>query len=439
MYHVLKKRLAKFTHQTLTRMWSSNHSRWMVIDYYTKRSIGTLEILEKLDLIGRTAELAKLFGIQFLEVLTRGSQFRVESIMLRLVRAQNYVPVSPTIQQRAKMKAPEYIPLVMEPESRLYNDPVIVLDFQSLYPSIIMAYNYCYSTCLGRIVDHMKNGVPKKPFEFGCTHLKVRKNHQEKAVKLIGIIQKSFQISPERVAKLEGNLNFSPGGIAFLKASVRKGILPKMLQEILDTRVMVKNSMKLHNKRAFHDSEWARKNIKLQKILHSRQLGLKLIANVTYGYTSANFSGRMPCIDVGDSVVSKGRETLERAIRTIEGTDDNGKQTWPGAKVVYGDTDSLFVLLPGRSKDEAFDIGQEMAKKVTQENPKPVKLKFEKVYLPCILQTKKRYVGYMYETKDQIKPTYDAKGIETVRRDGIPATVKVSLISTILLLTSKQL
>ena len=55
-----------------------------------------------------------------------------------------------------------------------------------------------------------------------------------------------------------------------------------------------------------------------------------------------------------------------------------------------------------------------------------MKLKFEKVYLPCILQTKKRYVGYMYETKDQAEPVYDAKGIETVRRDGIPAVVKVS-------------
>lgn len=42
------------------------------------------------------------------------------------------------------------------------------------------------------------------------------------------------------------------------------------------------------------------------------------------------------------------------------------------------------------------------------------------------MQTKKRYVGYMYESADQKQPVYDAKGIETVRRDGCPAVSKVS-------------
>ena len=37
-------------------------------------------------------------------------------------------------------------------------------------------------------------------------------------------------------------------------------------------------------------------------MLDARQLGLKLIANVTYGYTGATFSGRMPCIEVRDSL-----------------------------------------------------------------------------------------------------------------------------------------
>jgi DNA polymerase elongation subunit (family B) len=48
-------------------------------------------------------------------------------------------------------------------------------------------------------------------------------------------------------------------------------------------------------------------------------------------------------------------------------------------QVVYGDTDSLFVHLPGRTKDQAFRIGNEIADAVTSVNPRPVKLKFEKV------------------------------------------------------------
>ena len=54
------------------------------------------------------------------------------------------------------------------------------------------------------------------------------------------------------------------------------------------------------------------------------------------------------------------------------------------------------------------------------------------VYLPCVLQTKKRYVGFMYDSRDQTEPTYDAKGIETVRRDTCAAVSKVSLILTVL-------
>lgn len=171
---------------------------------------------------------------------------------------------------------------------------------------------------------------------------------------------------------------------------------------------MVKQSMKIHKADKL-----------LQRILHSRQLGLKLMANVTYGYTAANFSGRMPCVEVGDSVVSKGRETLERTIKMVEST-----KKW-GCKVVYGDTDSLFVLCPGRSKEDAFKVGAEIAEAATADNPYPVKLKLEKVYLPCILQTKKRYVGFMYESPDQKDPVYEAKGIETVRRDGCPAVAKM--------------
>ncbi|ETN59108.1 DNA polymerase zeta catalytic subunit [Anopheles darlingi] len=389
VYHILHRRVPCHSFRQLTRVWSKPCTRWIVLDYYLERVNGNFAILHQLDLIGRTAELAKLFGIQFYEVLSRGSQFRVESMMLRIAKPGNFVSVSPSIQQRAHMRAPEYLPLIMEPNSRFYADPIIVLDFQSLYPSVIIAYNYCFSTCLGRI-EHLGVGEESvREFEFGASHLRVPR-------KMLQVL-------------LDKNLiTCSPCGIAFVKKRVREGVLPRMLSEILNTRLMVKKSMKLH-----------KDNTILQRVLHSRQLGLKLIANVTYGYTAANFSGRMPCVEIGDSVVAKGRETLERAIKLVEETE-----RW-GAKVVYGDTDSLFVLCPGRNKAEAFKIGEEIAAAVTAQNPPPVKLKLEKVYQPSILQTKKRYVGYMYESADQEKPTYEAKGIETVRRDGCPVVAKM--------------
>ena len=56
---------------------------------------------------------------------------------------------------------------------------------------------------------------------------------------------------------------------------------------------------------------------------------------------------------------------------------------------------------------------EDIAKVIRLDNPPPMKLKFKKVFLPCILLTKKRYAGYMYETRDQVKPVYDAKGIKT--------------------------
>lgn len=81
--------------------------------------------------------------------------------------------------------------------------------------------------------------------------------------------------------------------------------------------------------------------------------------------------------------------------------------------------------LRGKTKEEAFRIGHEMADAVTAMNPAPVKLKFEKVYLPCVLMAKKRYVGFKYESVDAEEPGFDAKGIETVRRDGVLAQRKM--------------
>uniref|UniRef100_A0A1X7U2J4 DNA polymerase n=1 Tax=Amphimedon queenslandica TaxID=400682 RepID=A0A1X7U2J4_AMPQE len=398
-YHTLYQRLPKFSYQTLTEWYDYRNRlyRSRVVDYYMTHCYGNCLLLEKFNLIGRTSELARLYGIEFHNVLARGSQYRVESMMLRLAKQYNYIAASPSIQQRARMAAPECLPLIMEPESKLYTDPVLVLDFQSLYPSMVIAHNYCYSTCLGRVKHLTTNN---DGYKFGTC---------------------SLSIPDDILLQLQDSVTISPNGVVFVKSDVRRGVMPQMLEEILNTRIMIKQSMKLY-----------KDNKVLQRILDARQLGLKLIANVTYGYTAANYSGRMPCVEIADSIVRKGRETLERAIQLVESTPK-----WQ-AKVIYGDTDSMFVLLKGVSKAESFRIGREISKAVTADNPKPVKLKFKKVYSSCILQTKKRYAGFMYETLDQSEPVFEAKGIETVRRDNCPAVSKILEKSLKLLFSTKD-
>jgi DNA polymerase zeta len=379
VWHLLHRRIPHYPWRTLTDWYVGGKVRDLskLLRYYLTRTRLDIEILETNELIPRTSEQARLLGVDFFSVFSRGSQFKVESIMFRIAKPENFILVSPNRKQVGMQNALECLPLVMEPQSAFYTSPLLVLDFQSLYPSVMIAYNYCYSTFLGRIVNW--RGTNK----MGFTEYR----RQERLLEL-----------------LKDYINIAPNGIMYCKPKIRKSLLAKMLTEILDTRVMVKSGMK-------QDKD----DKTLQQLLNNRQLALKLLANVTYGYTSASFSGRMPCSEIADSIVQTARETLERAIALIHSVEK-----WK-AEVVYGDTDSLFIYLPGRTKDQAFDIGNEIAKTITDMNPRPIKLKFEKVYHPCVLLAKKRYVGYKYESKDQATPEFDAKGIETVRRDGTPA------------------
>ncbi|KAH7688711.1 DNA-directed DNA polymerase protein [Dioscorea alata] len=113
-------------------------ARYRCIEYVAGRAKLNIQIMNQLDMINRTSELAHVFGIDFFSVLSRGSQFRVESMLLRLAHTQNYLAISPGNQQVALQPAMECLPLVMDPESGFCADPVVVLDFQSLYPSMIM-------------------------------------------------------------------------------------------------------------------------------------------------------------------------------------------------------------------------------------------------------------------------------------------------------------
>ncbi|MFH4973977.1 hypothetical protein AB6A40_000686 [Gnathostoma spinigerum] len=393
IYHILSRRFPELEQRTLTEFIESSDEKMVgcVIRHLMLSSKVNLTILCHIDFFTRTSEMARVYGIQFAEVLSRGSQFRVESMLLRLARLHRFTAPSVSPAQRKEMPAPEILPLNMEPESGIYRDPVIVLDFQSLYPSVVIAYNYCFTTCLGKVSTVQRSS----------------ETNSLSSMRLGGLIY-SFPVSDVAAMLSQDEIHIAPCGTVFCKKSIRRGIMPLMLEEILTTRVMVKKAAKDY-----------KHSPRLARILDARQLALKLIANVTYGYTAANFSGRMPCVEVADAIVSKGREALENAISMV----NHGN--YQGARVIYGDTDSLFVLCPGMTRAEAFRIGELIAEDATNANPNPMKLKLEKVMQPLVLQSKKRYVGMSYEKADEKEGFFDAKGIETVRRDSCPIVSKM--------------
>ncbi|KAL4099442.1 hypothetical protein PRIC1_007247 [Phytophthora ramorum] len=379
VWAVLKRTYPVYSAEKMSTWFNEGgQMRWKVIRYCLERAALNLQIISKMQLITRTSEMARLFGIDFYSVLSRGSQYRVEAVMLRVTKRKNFLLVSPNRNQVAGQAPMECIPLVMEPHSSFYPDPVVVLDFQSLYPSLVIGYNLCYSSFLGRLKDGLNPDLELS----------------------LGVID--FVPSASAILQCKDEIIIAPNGTMFCPKSHRHGVLPLILDEILSTRIMVKKSMK-----AAKESNQER----LEKVLNARQLALKMISNVTYGYTAAGFSGRMPCAQLADAIVQTGRCTLEAAVRLIEGRED-----WNG-RVVYGDTDSVFVLLKGRSKADAFRIGQEIADAVTASNPRPVTLKLEKVYMGCVLVSKKRYVGNKFEYPQQEVGVIESKGLETVRRD----------------------
>jgi DNA polymerase family B len=82
--------------------------------------------------------------------------------------------------------------------------------------------------------------------------------------------------TPEALPRNVDDLLIAANGVAFTSPRVRPGVLPRLLREILETRVMVKGAMKS-----------TKRDRVLQRCFNARQFALKLIANVTYGYTAA--------------------------------------------------------------------------------------------------------------------------------------------------------
>lgn len=317
--------------------------------------------------------------------------------------------------------------LTLEPISGFYEDPVVVCDFTALYPSLVIAYNLCYSTCAGQI-DY--TSLRQETGGHGMTtgRLGPFRYPEQLTATILKQHIKSLSSKSNGIKDFAGDRAYvAPNGAIFVGESVVKGVLPQVLSEILSTRAMIKRAAKIYKSRGV--------DLSVLRQLEARQLALKYVANVTYGYTSATFSGRSAMPVLADAIVECARRTLQNAIKLAEkwGREKGGK--WEGAVVLYGDTDSIFVKLPGRTVDEAFVFGKEFCEMVTFSNPPPVELKLEKVYKGTLLQTKKRYCGMKFDSPQQ-KPELESKGLETIRKDQCLLTQKI--LSQALITVFKQ-
>ena len=208
----------------------------------------------------------------------------------------------------------------------------------------------------------------------------------------------------------------TPTGDLFVKSSLRPGLLPLILQDLLGARKRAKKELKAETdpfKRA---------------VLDGRQLALKVSANSVYGFTGATV-GRLPCLEISASTTAFGRVMIDQTKKMVEEkyTVENGYTH--DAQVIYGDTDSVMIKFGESDMTKVMATASEAADYVTTSFVAPIKLEFEKVYFPYLLINKKRYAG-LYWTQPEKYDKMDTKGLVTARRDN--CRLVVQLINTCL-------
>jgi len=255
-----------------------------VAEYCSKDCDLVLRIIEKAGIFTDNIEHSRVTYTLLSWLVTRGQQVRVYSqigrFCERLNVALNYEFV----------KAPDTYEgaTVIDPIKGYYRNPVATLDFAALYPSIMQAHNLCFSTLV----------FPKYR-------------------KQVTRMEKEGKIVVERIVASEEEH-------WFVQEKTYKGILPRLLHDLLSARRAVKKIVKTE-KDAFK-----------YQLLNSKQLALKISCNSVYGYTGSR-SAKMGCWPIAACTTSMGRQMIDDTKAAVE---REFKST-----VVYGDSVSGYTPL----------------------------------------------------------------------------------------------
>ncbi|XP_069738764.1 LOW QUALITY PROTEIN: DNA polymerase delta catalytic subunit [Phaenicophaeus curvirostris] len=360
-FHFLGEQKEDVPHGIIADLQSgSEQSRRRLAVYCLKDAFLPLRLMEKLMVLVNLVEMARVTGVPPSYLLARGQQVKVVAQLLRQALAEDLL--LPVVRSEG---GDDYEgATVIEPRKGYYESPIVTLDFSSLYPSIMIAHNLCYTTLL----------PPGGATKHG--------------------------LGADEVTR-------TPTGELFVRASVRPGLLPRVLQGLLAARTRVKAAL-------------AQEQDPLRRrVLDGRQQALKVSANSVYGFTGAQ-AGRLPCLQISQSVTGFGRQMIERTKQLVESKFCLAEGYPADAKVVYGDTDSVMCGFGVPSVAEAMALGREAAAWVSGHFPDPIRLDFEKVYWPYLLISKKRYAGLSFASSAGAPDKLDCKGLEAVRRDNCP-------------------
>ncbi|AJU60531.1 Pol3p [Saccharomyces cerevisiae YJM248] len=326
--------------------------------YCLKDAYLPLRLMEKLMALVNYTEMARVTGVPFSYLLARGQQIKVVSQLFR--KCLEIDTVIPNMQSQASDDQYEGA-TVIEPIRGYYDVPIATLDFNSLYPSIMMAHNLCYTTLCNKATVERLN------------------------------------------LKIDEDYVITPNGDYFVTTKRRRGILPIILDELISAR-----------KRAKKDLRDEKDPFK-RDVLNGRQLALKISANSVYGFTGATV-GKLPCLAISSSVTAYGRTMILKTKTAVQEKYCIKNGYKHDAVVVYGDTDSVMVKFGTTDLKEAMDLGTEAAKYVSTLFKHPINLEFEKAYFPYLLINKKRYAGLFWTNPDKFDKL-DQKGLASVRRD----------------------
>lgn len=361
-----------------------------------------LTLMAKLDTLVNARGMADVCRVPIQYIFLRGQGIKIFSAVVYNASKRNQIIMT---QESLEGDQSYEGAIVLPPKIGMYLDqPIPVLDFNSLYPSNMIAFNLSPDTL-----------VYVKKYD-----VRGRKVSQE------GLDGDKFKSQGYTIDEIgydiydEGKQPCGRIVCGFAQPTTDSrtiGILPLTLDILLKKRKETRKAME-------HVDDDAQK-----AVLNGLQLAYKVVANSVYGQCGANTSP-IRKKEVAACTTAAGRERIQFAKSIVESEF--------GGEVVYGDTDSIFVKFPTKDLGEAIKLGQQSAERITSLCRKPYKIEYEKTFYPFILFCRKRYVGLKYEN-DTVHCKRATMGVALKRRDNAPIVKDVFGGALDILLETRQI